>query len=148
MSARNYLETVGSEVKGIFIENRMILSFEEWLDAFLADPQRHARSSAQYLLDAIDHFGSESLETPHGKVRRYAIFDRPFDDGLGRVAGQEEVQGAIHRILANFVQARRANKLILLHGPNGSAKSSIVAALARGLEVYSRKPEGALYRIN
>ncbi len=148
MDARRYLETVGSEVKGIFIENRMILSFEEWVDAFFQEPDRHARSSAQYLLAALDHFGSEMIDTPEGKVRRFALFDRPFDAGVGRVAGQEEAQGAIYRILANFVRARRANKLVLLHGPNGSSKSSIVDALGRGLEVYSRKAEGVLYKIN
>lgn len=148
MNARNYLESVGAEVKGIFIENRMILSFEEWIAAFLDDPDRHARSSAQYLLHTLEHFGTTTVETPQGTVRRFTLFDRPFDDGEGRIAGQEEVQNAIYRILSNFERARRANKLLLLHGPNGSAKSSIVAALARGLEVYSRKPEGAMYKIN
>jgi predicted Ser/Thr protein kinase len=34
----------------------------------------------------------------------------------------------------------------VLHGPNGSAKSSLVAALVRGMEAYSRRREGALYR--
>ncbi|AKU90352.1 PrkA family serine protein kinase [Vulgatibacter incomptus] len=148
MDARRYLETVGSEVKGIFVENRSILSFEEWMDAFFRDPDRHARSSAQYLLDAIDHFGSDLVDGPQGKVRRFRLFDRPFDGGRGKVSGQEEAQGALYRILGNFVQARRANKLVLLHGPNGSAKSSIVDALVRGLEIYSRQNEGALYRIN
>ena len=148
MDARRYLETVGSEVKEIFVENRMILSFEEWIAAFMRDPDRHARSSAQYLLDTLDHFGSETVRGPRGEERRFSLFDRPFDGGQGRVAGQEEAQSAIYRILGNFVRAGRANKLLLLHGPNGSAKSSIVEALGRGLEVYSRKSEGALYKIN
>lgn len=148
MDARHYLESVGSEVKSIFIENRMILSFEEWMELFLRDPMRHARSSAQYLRDALDHFGTRSVQTPMGVLRRFNLFDRAFDGGFGRVAGQEEAQNEIYRILGNFIRAGRANKLILLHGPNGSAKSTMVAALARGLEVYSRAPEGALYKIN
>ena len=148
MDARRYLESVGSEVKSIFIENRMILSFEEWMDAFLRDPVRHARSAAQYLRDALDHFGSRTVQTPMGPRRRFNLFDRAFDGGQGRVAGQEQAQNEIYRILGNFIRGGRANKLILLHGPNGSAKSSIVSALIRGLEVYSRAPEGALYKIN
>src|SRR5439155_855895 len=69
-------------------------------------------------------------------------------EGGAPVVGQEEVQNAIYRILHSFVRAGRVHKLILLHGPNGSAKSSLVAALQRALEDYSRKDEGALYRFN
>jgi serine protein kinase len=36
-------------------------------------------------------------------------------------------------------------RVILLHGPVGSAKSTIVRLLKKGLEHYSRTPEGALY---
>jgi predicted Ser/Thr protein kinase len=64
------------------------------------------------------------------------------------VAGQEEVQAALYRALGTFVRSGRVNKLILLHGPNGSAKSSIVSALVRGMEAYSRTREGALYRFH
>src|SRR5438477_6070021 len=90
-------------------------------------------------------------------MRRFKLFDRPFDQGPGSlqegeggapVCGHEEVQNAIYRILNGFVRAGRINKLILLHGPNGSAKSSIVAAIQRALEDYSRKEEGQLYRFN
>src|SRR5260370_21584773 len=69
-------------------------------------------------------------------------------EGGAPVIGQEEVQNAIYRILSAFVRAGRVHKLILLHGPNGSAKSSLVAAIQRALEDYSRKDEGALYRFN
>src|SRR6185503_4092186 len=36
-------------------------------------------------------------------------------------------------------------RIILLHGPVGSAKSTIVRLLKRGLEEYTRTPQGALY---
>lgn len=147
-AASAYLKSIGAGVRKRYVENRTLLSFEAWMEDFLRDPLRQARSSAQYLRDALDHFGTREVETPLGKVRRFRLFDLEFDGGVGAVHGQEEAQNAIYRILGNFVQAGRANKLILLHGPNGSAKSSLVAALARGLEVYSRTPEGAMYRIN
>ena len=41
-------------------------------------------------------------------------------------ARDAETMGPIYRLLGNFVRAGRINKLILLHGPNGSAKSTIV----------------------
>src|SRR5690606_10194111 len=36
-------------------------------------------------------------------------------------------------------------RVLLLHGPVGSSKSTIARLLKRGLEHYSRTPEGALY---
>ena len=50
--------------------------------------------------------------------------------------------------MANFAREGRVNKLILLHGPNGSAKSTFIGCLMRAMEHYSRQPEGALYRFN
>jgi predicted Ser/Thr protein kinase len=147
-SASQYLLQVGADVHEKFVANRMILSFEEYIDLFQRAPRLHARSSAQYLRDAMDAYGSSDLEGPAGRLRRFHLFDTPFDGGEGRIAGQEETQLAIYRQISNFVRAGRVNKLILLHGPNGSAKTSIVNALLRALEDYSRRPEGARYRLN
>jgi predicted Ser/Thr protein kinase len=150
MEAQRWLANVGAGVKGAFVANRSILSYPEYLQAFLEAPRAHARSAAQYLRDVLDHFGSDERDTPIGRVRRFRLFDLPFDpDGRQhRVAGQEEVQAAIYRALGAFVRSGRVNKLVLLHGPNGSAKSSIVSALIRGMEAYSRAPEGTLYRFH
>ena len=148
MEAKRFLQTVGSEVTSDFIKNRSILSFEEYTQLFVQAPARQARNAAQYLRDAMDFYGSEQVPHPTGKIRRFKIFDAPAGDRDGRVAGQEEVQNAIYRLLGNFVRAGRINKLILLHGPNGSAKSTIVEALKRGMEHYSAQPDGALYTFN
>ncbi len=150
MDARRWLSSVGTEVKGSFVENRSILSYEEYLAAFLEAPRQHARASAQYLRDVLDHFGSDERETPIGKLRRWALFDLAFEpEGRAhRVAGQEEVQAALYRAVGTFVRSGRVNKVVMLHGPNGSAKSSIVSALVRGMEAYSRTREGALYRFH
>ena len=150
MQARSYLQSLGDEVKSAFKQNRMILSFEEYMDeVFLRAPRQQSRNAAQYVKDVFDHFGSEQRETPIGPVRRFKLFDLVGPDAReGRVAGQEEVQNAIYRIVSSFVRAGRINKLILLHGPNGSAKSSLIAAMMRAMEQYSREPQGALYRFN
>ena len=36
-------------------------------------------------------------------------------------------------------------RILLLHGPVGSSKSTIVRLMKKGLEAYSRTTEGALY---
>jgi predicted Ser/Thr protein kinase len=148
MDARQQLAGIGDGVRTLYAEQRSILSFQEYLDLFEREPRAQARSSAQWLRDVFDHFGSEEEHGPAGPVRRYRLFDLEFapEWRSQRVIGQEEVQSAIYRILGNFVRSGRVNKLILLHGPNGSAKSTIVSAIARAMEAYSRKAEGALYR--
>jgi predicted Ser/Thr protein kinase len=148
VEAKRFLQTVGSEVSTDFVKNRTILSFEEYLNFFLQEPRRQVRNAAQYLRDVMDHFGTEQVPHPTGKIRRFKLFDAVQQDGGVRVAGQEEVQNALYRVIGNFTRAGRINKLILLHGPNGSAKSTIIDALKRGMEHYSRLPVGALYRIN
>src|SRR5581483_3625595 len=151
-----YLKSVGDQVRRTFVANKTILAFQEYMEAFFEAPRVHARDAAQYIRDCFDFYGTETIQRPPGSVRRFKLFDRPFDqtpgvqegEGGAPVIGQEEVQNAIYRILHSFVRAGRVHKLILLHGPNGSAKSSIVGALQRALEDYSRKEEGALYRLN
>jgi predicted Ser/Thr protein kinase len=152
--AERFLTDVGGHVQQRFVSGRVIQSFEEYLQLFFQDPRRHARSAAQYLRDAMDYSGVTAVPTPVGEQRRFQLFNGDstgVEEGIGigvRVAGQEEAQNAIYRQVSNFVRAGRVNKLILLHGPNGSAKSSLISALSRSLEVYSRLAEGARYRFN
>src|SRR6266478_3291864 len=147
-----YLKTVGDQVRRSFLANKTILAFQEYMEAFFEAPRVHARDAAQYIRDCFDYYVTEMVQRASGNVRRFNLFDRPFDqqegEGGSPVMGQDDVQNAIYRILHSFVRAGRVHKLILLHGPNGSAKSSIVAAMQRALEDYSRKDEGALYRFN
>src|SRR5450432_2753170 len=146
LDVRHYLKSVGTEVKTAFVQDRTILSFDQYLELFDRDPSHQARNAAQYLKDVFDHYGVVDVQTPVGKVRRFKRFDCEFAGGAGRIAGQEEIQAGIYRVLQNFVRHGAVDKLILLHGPNGSAKSSLVAAMQAATEDYSRKPEGALYR--
>lgn len=148
MDAKRFLTSIGDEVSTDFARHRSILSFEEYLALFAQDPKRQLRNAAQYLRDVMDHFGTYEVAHPQGKVRRFKLFDNTDGDKEGRVAGQEEVQNGLYRLLNNFVRAGRINKLVMMHGPNGSAKSSIVESLKRAMESYSHLPQGALYRIN
>jgi len=58
------------------------------------------------------------------------------------------VQARLYEVLGEFARRGRPDRFVLLHGPNGSAKSSIVEALVRGLERYSNTDAGALYRFS
>lgn len=145
---RERLQTLGAEIRDAYARNKRVMSFDEYFALFAARPDRQARSAAQYLRDVFDHFGTEEVRHPRGGATRWKLFDCAFDGGRDHLVGQEEVQARVYRTLSNFTREGRVNKLILLHGPNGSAKSTFVACLARALEFYSALDEGALYRFN
>jgi predicted Ser/Thr protein kinase len=141
---------VAESVEKRFQRGRRVLSFSEYLDLFASDPVRFARDASRYLRDCFDHFGTTPVEHPWGKFTRWKLFDLVWDPSQAHHAliGQEQVQEEIYRSISNFVREGRPNRLVLLHGPNGSAKSTIVGCVMRGLEHYSQLDTGALYRFN
>ncbi len=146
--AKGWLASTAGELRESFARNRRVMSFGEYFSLFGGDTHRQVRSAAQYVRDVFDHFGTETVRTPRGAMTRWRLFDCPWDAGKDALAGQEEVQAAVYRLVSNFAREGRTNRLILLHGPNGSAKSTFVASLQRAMEHYSTLDEGALYRFN
>ncbi len=142
--------SIAESVEKRFLRGRRVLSFAEYLDLFAGDPTRHARDASRYVRDCFDHFGTAQVEHPWGKFTRFKLFDLAWDPAHHDHAliGQEHVQEEIYRSLSNFAREGRPNRLVLLHGPNGSAKSTIVSCIMRALEHYSTLDEGALYRFN
>lgn len=156
-AAPDLIEALTQEIKGRFEEQKTLLSFEDYLDVVRARPSAQTRDAVTYIRDMFDHFGSSPVSHPYGQWRRFHLFDDPVPGSLkgeearrgeDAVAGQEAVQTRIYELLNDFVREGRVNRLILLHGPNGSAKSSIIRCVAKGLERYSEHEEGALYTFN
>lgn len=143
-----WLSSVVDEVRESFELNRRILSFGQFIELVREHPTRHARSAVQYLRDCILYYGSAEREEVWGSATHYKLFDVEFDGSRERMIGQHNAQAHVLRLLENFVRTGKVDKLILLHGPNGSAKSTFVKTLMRGLEHYSTKDDGALYRFN
>jgi predicted Ser/Thr protein kinase len=151
-SSRPELEQLANAVKDRFLAEKRVLAFDEYLDELLAHPWRHSRDASRYLRDCFDHYGSYEVARPWGPARRFRLFDQEFveEDGASRtyLVGHEELQDRFYRALSNFVREGRANRLILLHGPNGSAKSTFAECIMRALEHYSTTEDGALYRFS
>ena len=72
MSAKDFIKEVGAVVSRDFLQDRSILSFEEYIELFLQGPHAQVRNSAQYLRDVFDHFGTAPvLQHPAGPLRRF-----------------------------------------------------------------------------
>ncbi|MGB0589027.1 MAG: serine protein kinase PrkA [Myxococcota bacterium] len=147
------LRDLETSVRDQFAVNRRVLSFDEYFTLFQDKPAGHSRTAAQYLRDCLDFYGTRELDHMGAVTTRYRLFDCPWEDDdescvRYRVVGQESAQAELYRMLTNFIQEGRVTRLILLHGPNGSAKSSFIRCLARGLEAYSTEDVGAIYAFN
>ncbi len=151
--AASQVRAIAEHVEQRFRAGRRVLSFAEFLALFDEQPVRYSRDASRYLRDVFDHFGKTTVRHPWGEFTRYKLFDMPWEPAeralpRGALVGQEHVQEEIYRALSNFVREGRPNRLMLLHGPNGSAKSTIAQCMMAALEHYSTLDEGALYRFN
>ncbi|MHC4915042.1 MAG: PrkA family serine protein kinase [Planctomycetota bacterium] len=148
MDIDRLLDGVSTGAAEEFGRKKRILSFRELLELFCADPVRLSRTSAQYLVDVFEHFGAEEVPAIGGTTARFSLFDVPFENGIGAVYGEEDVQNEIYSNLRGFAAAWRSDRIVMLHGPNGSSKTSIVDSIMRAMEHYSRTDDGALYTYN
>jgi len=118
-----------------------ILSFNEYLDLFEKRPEQEIRPTYLYLADMMNYFGQEQKKQG---LTFYKLFELDHDD-TPPVFGQHKIQEAIIQNLKNFSEEGFNNKFILLVGPNGSAKSSLIRKFMKGAEEYSKTNEGALF---
>jgi serine protein kinase len=120
-------------------------SFADYLELVKADPGI-ARNAYQRLYDLIMSFGSEEYTEYKKTITRYKFFDDPFDDGKDGVFGIDIHLMKLVRVLrAAALSYGPEKRVILLHGPVGSAKSTIARLFKKGLEWYSRQDEGRMY---
>ena len=149
MDLERMLDSIAGYSQESFASKNAVLSFGEYLGHLAERPYALTRNAPQYLHDVFAHHGHYEVPGIGGlPVRRWRVFDDPGGDGSLMVFGHEDVQERIHEVVSEFVQRGRADRFILLHGPNGSAKSSIINALVAALERYSRSDDGALYRMS
>jgi serine protein kinase len=120
-------------------------SLRDYLDAVLAEP-RAARNAYQRVYDMILSLGTDEVVERKERVTRYRFFSDPGNNGRDAVFGIElplmKLVSHLKSAAAGYGSERR---ILLLHGPVGSSKSTIARLIKRGLEAYTRTKEGALY---
>jgi serine protein kinase len=122
-------------------------SFADYLDIVHKNP-KVARTAYQRLYDMIMSYGSENYTSFRQDLLHYKFFDDPFDNGRDAIFGLDP---ALMDLVQFFQSAARGygteRRVLLLHGPVGSAKSTIVRLIKKGIEAYSKTDDGALYSI-
>ncbi|MBX3425293.1 MAG: serine protein kinase [Pirellulales bacterium] len=130
-----------------FRRKNWVGTFEQYLDIVAGNPQV-TRTAYQRLYDMILSYGVEVEEKGREKRYRYRFFEDPDNEGRDAVFG---LRGPLHNLVNALKSAAHEygieKRVLLLHGPVGSSKSTIVRLLKQGLQRYSATDEGALYTL-
>ena len=120
-------------------------TFEEYLGLVRQNPLV-ARNAFQRVYDMIISWGTQEFTRHKRPLVRYRFFEDPIEGGKDAIFGLEEPLMRLVGVLNSAAQGFGTEKrVILLHGPVGSSKSTLARMLKKGLEHYSRTDEGALY---
>ncbi len=120
-------------------------SYDDYVSLVQKNPAI-ARTAFQRIYDMILSHGSEEYTEYKKRITRYHFFKDPFEDGKDAVFGLDI---PLMKLVNMFKAAAKGygpeKRVLILHGPVGSAKSTIARLLKKGIEAYSKTSEGALY---
>jgi len=120
-------------------------TFWEYLEIVQENPAV-ARNAFQRVFDMISSYGVETYTQFKQETKRYKFFSDPVGEGADAIYGLERPLVTLVDFFKSASQAYGTEKrILLLHGPVGSSKSTIARLLKKGLEWYSRTDEGKLY---
>lgn len=120
-------------------------TFSEYLDLVKKNP-KITRNAYQRMYDMIVEEGTETYIDFKKEVIRYKFFNDTFNNGKDAVFGLDvQLMKLVNVLKAAALGYGTEKRVILLHGPVGSAKSTICRMLKKGLERYSHQPQGAVY---
>ena len=120
-------------------------TFWDYLDMVVDHPDV-ARNAFQRVYDMILSYGSENFTQFKQEMTRYKFFSDPIDNGADAIYGLERPLMQLVDFFKSASQGYGTEKrILLLHGPVGSSKSTIARLLKKGLENYSKTEVGRSY---
>ena len=120
-------------------------TFQQYLE-LVRDNPKVTRNAYQRMYDMIIEHGTVEYKDFKKDVVHYKFFDDIENNGKDAVFGLDvQLMKLVNVLKAAALGYGTEKRVILLHGPVGSAKSTICRRLKKGLEVYSRTPNGSLF---
>jgi serine protein kinase len=120
-------------------------SFEDYIRV-VRDRPEITRNAFQRLYDMIISYGEEEYIDNKKRLVRYPFFRDPMENGRDAIHGLDiPLMRLVHVLQAASQGYGPEKRIILLHGPVGSSKSTMARLLKKGIEHYSRTSAGCLY---
>jgi serine protein kinase len=120
-------------------------SFFEYLEMVKKDTAI-SRNAFQRMYDMVLSWGTENFVEYKKEITRYKFFEDPIENGKDAVFGLDvQLMKLVNFFKSAAYGYGTEKRVLLLHGPVGSAKSTIARVLKKGIEAYSKTDKGALY---
>ena len=120
-------------------------SFDDYVNLVKENP-RVTRNAFQRMYDMIIEKGTEEYVDVKKKIIHYKFFNDEANNGKDAVYGLAISLMKLVNVLRSAALGYGTEKrVILLHGPVGSSKSTICRMLKKGIEAYSKTPQGSMY---
>lgn len=127
---------------GQFLKLNEEMTFPEYLDAVLENPLI-CLSAYQRIYDMVLAPGVERIRRFNRTFTRYKFFSEHPDHPIYGL--EEAIDGFVKNLKGAAGYFGTEKRILLMHGPVGSSKSTAVRAMKKGLEAYTRSDRGALY---
>ena len=109
-----------------FRRKNWVGTFEEYLEIVRDDP-KVTRTAYQRIYDMILSYGVDVVTKGREKEHQYRFFDDPLNDGHDAVFGlREPLHNLVNALKSAAYGYGIEKRVLLLHGPVGSSKSTIV----------------------
>jgi len=131
----------GNYNKQEFVSVNEEMSFEDYLEKCYENPKL-VRTAYQRIYDMVMSKGTSEFEKYRNVLTHYNFFD---DKNIPIFGLEETIDGFMKHIKGAAGGFGTEKRILLLHGPVGSSKSTICRLLKRGLEKYSLTDEGKWY---
>lgn len=145
MTEKNSTEIIEEANRVIREASEPPMTVQEFVQELIDDP-KIGRGSHQYLLDAIEYYGTRTVLERGKEKDRYKFFDDPANDGEHAVLGNTTVLNKFVEDLRVIVNGdERMQKIVLFNGPTATGKSELKRCIVNGLREYSKTDEGRRY---
>jgi serine protein kinase len=117
------------------------MTFSDYLEKVYGNP-RLVRTAYQRIYDMIMSKGTKTLKRYRKTYTHYSF----FDDVEIPIFGLDETLDSLVKFIKGAAGGYGTDRrILLLHGPVGSSKSTICRLLKKGMERYSKTNEGVWY---
>src|SRR5574341_511907 len=124
MSVESFLRQIQDDNVSAFLGAERVKTFERFALEFYQNPYLHLRCAPQYLLEMLEYYGTRGSTRVGQEAFRFKVYDGPPDRGAEFLVGQERAQADLYGYIKSFARKGRADKMILLHGPNEIGRAS------------------------
>mgnify|MGYP003337317268 FL=1 len=136
--SNNFIEAMEKRIKK---NNELAWSgkLKDYLEMVIQNPSLNMNAHSR-VLKMIEHAGIERNDS--GQITKYNFFANEI---FGAEDSIEQIMSYLRAAAAGSEVSRR---ILLLYGPTSSGKSQLAIMFKRGLEEFSKTPEGAIYSLS